>query len=440
MNSTLKTARSRSWSVARVAAFVLLSSLAATSQTSPTASALPAGLPDVLTMPDGSRVTSRGQLQKWRAEWQKFFTEQMYGQAPLRPAAMRFIVADDTPDALSGTATRKQVTILLSGDAGGPALHLLLYIPKHVRRPPVILGLNFWGNQAVNADPGIFLSQNWVESEKNPWVDLSCVQDHRATAACRGINASQWPVETILQRGYALATVYRGDVDPDRKDGFAESLRAYYPELQNRPDNFSTIGAWAWALSRVMDYLQTDADVDAARVAVFGWSRLGKAALWAGATDQRFAMVISNESGAGGAKLFRRDVGETILQLNTNFPYWYCANFKQYDGHDAALPFDQHIVIAMIAPRPVYIASAIENAGADPEGEFLAAVAAGPVYRMLGTDGLPTTQWPPVNHSVAGQIGYHVRSGGHDVTAYDWQQFLNFADEHLKASAGVVAP
>jgi hypothetical protein len=421
-------------------AFCLLAALSSSAQAAPPSTALPAGLPDVLTMPDGTKVNSPAQWQKCRAEWQKFFTEQMYGQAPPVPKAMRFVIVDDTPDALSGQATRKQVTILLNGKAGGPALHLLLYIPNHVRKPPVILGLNFWGNQAVNADPGIVFSQKWIESGKNPWVDLSCVQDHRATAACRGINSSQWPVATILDRGYALATVYRGDVDPDTKDGYSESLRADYPELQNRADNFSTIGAWAWSLSRILDYLETDADVDASKVAVFGWSRLAKAALWAGATDPRFAMVISTESGAGGAKLFHRDVGETILQLNTNFPYWYCANFKQYNGRDSTLPFDQHMVIAMIAPRPVYISSAIDNAGADPQGEFLAAVAADPVYRLLGTDGLPTTQWPPVNRPIAGQIGYHVRTGGHDVTLYDWQQFLNFADMHFKPAARSPTP
>jgi hypothetical protein len=415
-------------------AFFLLASLSSSAQTAPAPAAanLPAGLPDVLTAPDGARVTFPAQWQKARAEWQKFFAEQMYGQAPAVPKSIRFVVVDDTPNALAGLATRKQVTILLNGEPAGPAIHLLLYIPNNVHRPPVILGLNFWGNQAVNADPGIVISQNWVESAKNPWADLSCVQDHRATAACRGVNASQWPVETILARGYALATAYRGDVDSDTKDGYAGSLRAAYPELQNRADNFSTIGAWAWALSRIMDYLETDSDLDASRVAVFGWSRLGKAALWAGATDQRFAMVISTESGAGGAKLFRRDVGETILQLNTNFPYWYCTNFKQYNGRDSTLPFDQHMVIAMIAPRPVYISSAVENAGADPEGEFLAALAADPVYRLLGTDGLPTSEWPPANHPVSGRIGYHVRSGGHDVTQYDWEQFLNFADMHFK--------
>ena len=400
--------------------------------------ALPVDLPNVLTMTNDHRIHSLGQWRKRRKELLRLFTSQMYGQMPPRPKAMRFLVVDNTPNALGEIASRMQVTVLLNGNVNGPSLHLLLYVPNQVlkrgKRAPVIVGLNFWGNETVNADPGILISKRWVESEKNPWVDLSCVQDHRATAACRGINASQWPLQAILKRGYALATVYRGDVDRDTKDGYTHSLRAYYPKLQQRADNFSTIGAWAWALSRILDYLETDPNVDAKKVVVFGWSRLGKAALWAGATDPRFAMVISNESGAGGAKLFRRDVGETILDLNTNFPYWFCNNFKQYNGHDATLPFDQHMVLAMIAPRPLYIASAIDNHGADPEGEFLAAVAADPVYRLLGTSGLPTKQWPPVNHPVAGQIGYHVRSGGHNVTSYDWTQFLNFADMHLKSA------
>jgi hypothetical protein len=237
----------------------------------------------------------------------------------------------------------------------------------------------------------------------------------------------------MIDRGYAVATFYRGEIDPDTKDGFDQSLKAFYPELQNRGDNFSTIGAWAWALSRAMDYLVTDRALDPKRIAAFGWSRLGKAALWAGATDERFAAVISNESGAGGAKLFHRGVGEDIARLNTVFPHWFCSNFRKYNGHDKELPFDQHEVIALIAPRPVYVASAEQDAEADPEGEFATVKAAEPVYRLFGKQGLGADEWPPINHPVGRDLAYHVRTGGHDVKPYDWEQYLGFLDREIKA-------
>lgn len=417
---------------------LLLLTVACSAQSILSQPALPAGLPDVLARSNGSKITTPAQWQAHRAQLLKLFTEQEYGVAPPRPKNMRFVVVDDTRNALGGTATRKQVTILLDGTSSGPKLHLLLYIPNQAHRPPVFMGLNFWGNETVNADPGILISTSWTEvTEKHPNEPYTapCVKNHRATAACRGIASDKWPIETMLKRGYAVATVYRADVDPDYIGSYRDSLKAYYPQLQGRGDNFSTIGAWAWALRRMMDYLETDHDVDASRVAVFGWSRLGKAALWAAATDPRFAMAISDDSGAGGVRLFHRPGGETIRDLNTHFPYWFCNNFKQYNGRDSTLPFDQHMMIALIAPRPLYIASAIDDHWADPEGEFLSGVAVTPVYKLLGTDGLPTTQWPPVNHPVMGQIGYHVRTGGHNITFYDWQQYLNFADMHLKKAA-----
>jgi hypothetical protein len=315
---------------------------------------------------------------------------------------------------------------------------LLLYIPNQVQRPPVFLGLNFWGNETINADPGIEISTRWTEvtsgkSTHDPNTG-PCLKDHRATAACRGIAADKWPLDIILKRGYAVATAFRADVDPDYIGSYPDTLKAYYPQLQEKDDNFSTIGAWAWALRRMLDYLETDQNVDASRVAVFGWSRLGKAALWAAANDPRFAMAISNDSGAGGARLFHVNSGksETIQDLNTKFPYWFCKNFKKYNGQDHTLPFDQHMMLALIAPRPLYIASASKDIWANPQGEFLSGVAVTPVYKLFGTDGLPTTQWPPVNHPVMGQIGYHVRTGVHDITLYDWQQYLTFADMHLK--------
>jgi hypothetical protein len=354
------------------------------------------------------------------------FTREMYGVAPPRSPKQSFVVFDKGTDALGGKAIRRQVTLLLNGDPKGPHFDLLIYIPKNANgRVPAILGINFWGNHAITTDPGVRITTNRVET-------ASCAQNGQATEKCRGVNAGQWPIEEILDRGYALVTFYRGDVDPDTKAGFDKSLKAFYPELQNRGDNFSTIGEWAWALSRALDYLATDRAIDARRVAAFGWSRLGKAALWAGATDERFAAAISNDSGAGGAKLFHRGLAETIVRLNTVFPHWYDQNFRKYNDQDTRLPFDQHEVIALISPRAVYIASAIEDLNADPEGEFAAAKAAEPVFLLLGKKGLGVDKWPAVDQPVGGDIAYHVRSGEHDVKPFDWEQYLRFLDRHLR--------
>lgn len=395
-------------------------------------SRLPAGLPNPLVFANGKPVNSAKQWPRRRAQLLRLFTTQMYGRMPPRPAHERFYVFDRDPHALGGLATRAQVAILLNGHKHGPRIDLLLYTPNGVKHPPVILGINFWGNEAINTDPGIRISTRWVESEKNPWVNLSCVKGHRATSACRGINSSQWPLQMLLHRGYALATFYRGDLDRDRKHQYAVSIRSHYPRLHRGGNNFSTIGAWAWGLSRALDYLQSNPTVDGHHVVAFGWSRLGKAAIWAGATDPRFAAVISNESGAGGAKLFHHLAGQTVASLNSEFPYWFCRNFHRYSGDDAHLPFDQNEVLALIAPRPLYVASAIDDHQSSPLGEFLSAKAVTPVYHLLGKSGLPTTVWPRVNQPVIGWVSYHVRSGGHNVTDFDWQQYLHFLDLYLK--------
>jgi hypothetical protein len=398
--------------------------------------ALPAHLPDALVFANGTRIDSPAQWTKRRKELLELFTGQMYGRMPGRPEQMRFHVYETDRHALGGKATRQQVSILLNGRNDGPRMDLLIYVPNRVKRPPVILGLNFWGNETIHPDPGIHISDRRVETTNSPVIDLSCARDGRRTEACRGIDQAFWPVEKILDAGYALATAYRADIDPDRKDGYGESVRSGWPELAQGGDNFSTIAAWAWGMSRALDYLQQDRLIDGHRVVAFGWSRLGKAAIWAGATDQRFAAVISNQSGAGGAKLFHDAHGETIQRLNTVFPYWFCANFKQYNGRDAELPFDQNEVLALIAPRPLYIGSAILDENADPQGEFLAALAVTPVYRLLGSTGLPNAAWPPVDQPVTGRVSYHVRSGGHGVTAFDWEQYLRFCDAYVKPKTG----
>ena len=387
-------------------------------------------LPDPLVFRDGARVVDARSWERRRSEILETASLQMYGVTP-SPAPLRFAIQERGGDAFGGLALRTQVKLLFKGDARGPSGDLLLYIPKKVVRAPVILGLNFWGNQTVAQDREILLNKRWVESGQNPFIDLSCVVDHHATEGCRGIDARRWPVEEMLERGYAFATMYRGDIDPDVEDGSVPGLRSDYPELQRRGDNFSAIGAWAWALSRSMDYLETDPRVDSRRVAVFGWSRLGKAAVWAGACDKRFAAVISHESGAGGAKLFRRDVGEDIHRLNTVFPYWFCRNFRFYNGMDRELPFDQHLILSAIAPRPLAIGSAAGDKLSDPEGEFTSGVLASAVYRFLGYGGLNAKVMPKVGEVIPGRVSYHIRAGGHDVEEIDWQRYFDFLGANM---------
>ncbi len=397
---------------------------------------MPDGLADPLSAADASRVSSPAQwMEKRRPELLEWFTRHMYGRSPGRPETMSFEAFDRDPKALGGKATRIQIAIR-PGGAEGPRIDLLVYVPNGVKGPvPAILGLNFWGNHAIHKDPGIRITGSWVEARAGRYVDLSGVQENRATDATRGVNASQWPVEEILSRGYALATVYREDIAADHEPYFKSGVHPLFPKHQETDDNFGTIAAWAWGFSRALDALEKEPAIDARRVAIFGFSRLGKAALWAGATDPRIAMVISNESGAGGAKLFRRAQGEDIQRLNTHFPHWFCRNFRAWNGRDREIPFDQHLVISLIAPRPVYVASALDDKHSDPEGEFLGAKAAEPVYRLLGAQGLPAASWPAPGVSVQGGIGYHVRNGGHDVTDEDWKHYLDFADKHLAGKA-----
>ena len=382
-------------------------------------------LPDPLAMADGTRVTDPKQWPARRAEILDLFRTHVYGRAPGRPEKMTFEVFDLADGALGGKAVRRQVAVRFTGTDDGPRMDLLVYLPAGAKGPvPAFLLLNFAGNHTVHADPGIRLSTSWMRNR-------SGVADHRATEKTRGTAAKRFPIPLILARGYALATAYYGDIDPDHHDGFKNGVHGALDKGERDPDAWASITAWAWGLARALDYLETDKSVDAKRVAVLGHSRLGKTALWAGARDERFAIVISNDSGCGGAALSRRAFGETVERINKSFPHWFCGNFKKYNSKEGDLPVDQHMLIALAAPRPVYVASADRDLWADPRGEFLSCKAADPVYRLLGTEGLPTDTMPPLDAPVMGRIGYHVRTGGHDLSEYDWRQYLDFADKHF---------
>ena len=385
-------------------------------------------LPDPLVLNSGKKVKN---AQVWqnerRAQILEMFEEHVYGRSPEPRDDMRFEVTSVAKGALGGKAVRKEVTVYFSADKDGPQMSILLFLPAAAQSPtPTFVGLNFAGNHAVHPNPEITLSKSWMRRGKG-------VVDNRATEESRGANASRWAVDMIIERGYGLATIYCGDIDPDFDDDFQNGVHALFQkegEEKPGPDGWGTIAAWAWGLSRALDYFETDDDVDHQRVAVMGHSRLGKTSLWAGAVDERFAIVISNDSGCGGAALSRRRFGETVKRINTSFPHWFCDNFVKYNDNENELPVDQHMLIALVAPRPVYIASAQEDRWADPRGEFLSGYHADPVYKLLGKEGLPVDTMPEVDKPVMGTIGAHVRTGKHDVTDFDWKAYLDFADKH----------
>ncbi len=378
-------------------------------------------LPDPLKLNNGKTVRdARTWYSRRRPEIVELFETQQYGRAPGRPADESFEVVDAGTPALNGKAIRKQVTIYLSEDKTGPSIDLLIYIPAAATKPvPMFFSINFGPIQNAVKDPGIKPETAWdpkTNTRIMPTID-------------RGFGHID--AEVLLDAGYGVATYYYGDVDPDYADGFANGIRARYlkPGQKDRsPEDWGSIAAWAWGMSRVEDYFETDKSIDAKRVAIHGVSRLGKTVMWAGAHDQRFAAVIASCSGEGGAALSHRDYGETIAHLTapSRYPYQFAANYAQYAGFPDKAPMDANLLIALIAPRPLLLQTGNTDYWSDPKGEFLAEVAAGPVYKLLGKQDLGTDIWPAAKQPIINDLGYYMHDGGHGMVPTDWGIYVEF--------------
>lgn len=384
----------------------------------------PYSLPSILTSNGGSVINNINDWEQFRKpEISYSFINHIYGRVPGQIDTM-LVKVNEEGDFLNGAARRKQTTLTFVKNNRKLDVQLLIYLPVGKDKPALFVGYNFQGNHTIANDKEILITKSWVPVNK----DIG-VESNAAVEQSRGSMSRRWPLEFIIESGYGVATLYRGDVDPD-KDDFGDGIHElFYEEGQTKPkaDEWGTIAAWSWALSRVMDYLITLDEIDSNKVIVIGHSRLGKVALWTAATDNRFAGCISNNSGEMGAALSRRSFGETVEVINNAFPHWFCGNFKKYSNKEYMLPVDQHMLISLIAPRPVYVASATDDLWADPKGEFLSVKEASIVYNMYGIPALSSTSMPQANSPIIGEVGYHLRTGKHDITMFDWEQYVKFA-------------
>jgi hypothetical protein len=401
-------------------------------------------LPDPLVMQSGAAVkTADDWTNLRRPEILKLYQDFIYGHSPAAAKATARVLDLDS-QALGGKAVRKQVDLEFQNDDGTKKVvfHVLLYTPAGAQPVPTFLCLSFSGNYSVIDDPKVLVHPAWDKKTKTLEMPVK---------VARGKSHS-WRIEDTLARGYGIAVVDYNDIEPDWSDGsgWSHGVRGLFMkagESGRAADSWGAISAWAWGASRILDYLETDKNVDARRVIMLGHSRLGKTSLWAGAQDTRFAMVIASCSGEMGASLARRDYGETVTSMCKSFPYWFCGNFLQYGGNIPKMPVDTHMLISLVAPRPLYLNTGSLDRWADPRGEFQAAIAAAPVYRLFGKQSLVTDlppgkslmesgvlegfPPPPLDVPILHDIGYQTHAGPHDILPADWERFWDFADLHF---------
>ena len=390
---------------------------------------LPYTLPDPLQKIDGSRVASAYEwMNSQRGRILELFKKEEYGEILPRPDAMSFHVLSVRDDALENTAVRKEIRLdFVMRNGKNFSFVLLLYLPKNASGPmPAFLGLNFKGNHNTTDEADV--------------IPTGYLAPGRLAEEARAGQLERWCFHEVIRRGYASATVCYHDIHPDRAGAAPDSVFRLFYDEKDYPsigEKHSVIGAWAWGLSRALDYLESDPAVDSSRVAVHGHSRLGKTALWAGAADPRFAMVIANDSGCGGGALHKRKFGENFSQhfdshLKFGVPVWFVNAGKKYIWHEELMPFDQHELLALIAPRPLCIGTATLDILADPYGEFLACLNAAPVYRLFGSQGFAGTEMPKPDTWISSDISFHYRTGEHEQTAWDWACYLDAADRYWK--------
>lgn len=360
-------------------------------------------LPDLLLSINNQRINTAKQWEDIRRpEIISLFEEHVYGTMPKKFDEISFKTKAENPNAMNRKAHLKEVEISVKNHQQSVIINLILFTPNQTRKPA-----------------SVFLLIN-NRSEKN-------------TSVTRDTISGFWPAEQVIKAGYAIAAFYYGDAAPDNKNSFQNGVLRLYPEQLGSDNGMKAVGAWAWAASRVMDYFEKDSAIDASKVTIVGHSRGGKASLWAAAQDQRFAMCVTNCSGNTGAALSRRRYGETIERINTTFPHWFNENYKNYNSNEKALPVDQHMLIAAVAPRAVYVTNASEDLWADPKGTFMAEKEAEKIYELYNLKSSLPDAPPPMNTpSLKPPLSYHIRKGIHDLTAYDWEQFVKTADLYFK--------
>ena len=382
-------------------------------------------LPDPLVMLNGKKVkNAKTWYQKRRPEIVRLFEEFEYGRMPERPKDMTFNVFDKGTTALNGKAVRKQVTVYFTKDTSDYKMDILIYLPANATKPvPLFLNISFSANVTVADDPGIKGSYIWG-------------RDGKKVPAPRRGGFGRTDIDQFLSQGIGYANIYYGDIEPDFAKGYKYGIRSYYQKPDTTypgPDKWGAISAWAWGLSRAMDYFETDAQIDAKKVALFGVSRLGKTVLWAGAHDTRFGMVIASCGGEGGAALSRRNYGENINHMThpTRYFYQFAGNWRNYKDDFSKSPVDAHMLVALMAPRPLLLQTGDTDYWSDPKGEFLSAVAAEPVWKLLGKKGLGTDVWPAPGQPILNDLGYFMHAGGHGALPADYAVFIRFMKMHF---------